>query len=371
MKKILYLFLLSLFLIGCQKNIPNDDQITIGIFEPISGQYQESGKEIVKGIRLAQKERQYILGKKVKLELFDTKSLEYETANGVSFLAGSAHAQGLIGTYGVESMSNALPVIEAAKIPTVASASTYSKINSSQWAVSLAPNDYYQATAMAQFAEDVLQLKNIAIVFDEELLHGEMLSYTFANQLSKNVKTTSIHYHTGDTTFRSQMARLRKLSIDGIYCPGDSITSASLIQEIRKEFPYISIMGGDRWENPSFYAIGKEDVDGVYFTAPFTKDRLTTSRAVDFVNRYQKEYGTAPNSYAALGYDSYYLLAEAFEKAESTDPHKVQYHLQKIRGMEGAIGRMDPGNQDQIKSINILQQQKKSAILIKTVEVIN
>lgn len=370
MKKRIFLLLL-LFLVGC-KNEPSNNTIKIGVFEPLSGLYEESGKEIVKGIQLAHKENQYVLGKKVELVFYDTKSLEFESANAVSYLAGQKDVIAMLGTYGVDSMSHALPVIEAANIPTIASGSTYSEIQKSEWSTCLSMNDIHQATAMAQFAEEYLHLKNIAIIIDEEMSYGEILAYTFSHQISPNVKVHLLPYHTGDTTFQPQIRRMKNLSIDGVYCPGDPVTSAYLIQAIKQDFPYMTIMGADRWENPSFYEEGKTDTEGVYFTGHYSPNKLSSTKGPLFISSYKKNFGTRPNSFSALGYDSYQALIHAIKQADSTNPHKIQYHIRNIRGLAGVTGQLNVEyGPHEYRPIKILQQQGKDIYLNRIVEVKN
>lgn len=364
------IFLSLIFLLGCS-NIPEENTtIKIGIFEPLSGIYKESGEEILKGVQLAHKERQYVLDKKIELLAYDTKSLEFEAANGVSYLAGHRNVDALIGTYGVDTMDHALPVIEAAGIPTISASSTFSQIQESEWTTNLAMNDIHQATAMAQFAEEILKCKNIAIVVDEELQYGEILSYTFANQVSDEINIHFIPYHSGDTTFRSQVRRMKNLSIDAVYCPGDPISSAYLIQSIRNQMPYISIMGGDRWDNPSFRKKGGENIEGVYFTTNFALDKLNTTKASQFISNYKKMFGTEPNSYSALGYDAYSAMVYAIEQAQSTNPHKIQHYIRDIDGLEGATGPLYIRYpKEELRPVKIMQIKGKKAHWVRTVGV--
>lgn len=369
MKKVLIVFLMA-FLVACQSQ-DKDDTIKIGVFEPLSGQYKEPGNEIARGINLAYKERQYVLGKKIELSYYDTKSLDFETANAVSYF-DSQGVTAMIGTYGVAPMSHALPVIEASQIPTISSGSTYAKILDSQWTSSLSMNDVHQATAMARFAEDYLHLNNIAILVDEELQYGRDLAYTFEHQVSQGVKVHSIPYHTGDTTFRSQIRRMKALSLDGVYCPGDPEVSALLVKEIKKHFPYIAVLGADRWENPAFYELGGPATEGVYFTGHYSPKKLSSARGAQFLAAYKKEYGQNPNSFSALGYDSYRALIYAIDQAQDQNPYKIQYHIRKLRDFPGATERLFVHYQDQdLRPVKIFQQRGATGQWHKTIEVKN
>ena len=58
-----------------------------------------------------------------------------------------------------------------------------------------------------------------------------------------------------------------------------------------------------------------------------------------FIRAYAESYGRDPgNAFAALGYDSVNLLANAIRRAGSTDPDAIRKALADTRNFEGIVG---------------------------------
>ncbi|MDD7362881.1 MAG: ABC transporter substrate-binding protein [Peptoniphilus sp.] len=369
MKKYLVLTLLALLLLsGCTpKERPvenNADPLVIGVFEPLSGLYGETGKETMRGISLAHTMRSRAIGKPVELAVYNTKSQSFESANAVSTLTDRG-AIGLIGTFGSDSMRLAKPVIRAARVPTV-TGSTSPDLKDAYWITQISISDDEQAKAMASFADKHLHLKDIAIMIDAETRYGSELAYTFEHYVPDYVNIYKVYYHTGESRFHNEIDRLKKLPVDGVYCPGDGAASAYLVRAIRDAYPDIPVMGADRWENPSFKSVGEDAVEGVYYTAHYARYETFNLASDTFLELYRKKYGSEPTSYAAIGYDAYNLLLEAVVKTGSEDPKVVARYLRHLDSFDGALGI---SKRFTSRSVPVLKQQGSRGTYVGSVEV--
>ena len=360
-------FLLALFLLtGCDAIQPQSkvDPLVFGIFEPTTGIFGETGEETLRGAKLAQDIRPVALGKKIELKLYNTKSQSFEAANGVAYLSDRG-AVGLIGTFGSDSMQMASPVINAAKIPTV-TGSTSPKLKDNYWITQISVSDDEQARAMARFADETLHVKDVAIMIDSDTLYCNDLAYSFVRILPDYINVYKVFYHTGESRFHNEIQRLKKLPVDSVYCPGNSAASAYLVRAIRAEYPDTPIMGGDRWENPSFKALGKKAVEGVYFTAHYARYETFNIASDTFLSLYREKYGKEPTSYAAIGYDAYNLLYDAVVKGGKDDSATMAQYLRKQESFDGALGIK---KRFTTRSVPILQQQGRRGNYVTSVEV--
>lgn len=361
MKRLIPLLAL-LLLVGCTKQRATG-AVTIGVFEPQQGLYGETGQDTWRGVKLAHRLRPVAGGKKIELALYDTKSQSMEAANGVSILSDDG-ASALIGTFGTDSMNRARPVIKAAKIPTV-TGSTAADLEKDYWITPVCMNDAEQARAMAAFSANTLGLRDIAVVVDAETGYGNDLANAFIESLPDYVRTYRIDYHTGETRFAREVARLKKYPVDGIYCPGDSAASAYFIRAVNHAGIRVPLMGADRWENPSFKAIGKDAVEDVYFTAHYARYETFNRASDDFLRAYEKAYDRAPTSYAAMGYDAYNLIADAMNEVGS-DREAIARYLRRLNTFDGALGI---NKRHKMRSVPIMRQRGSRANYVTTVEV--
>ena len=351
-----------LLLVGCRQKT-TDDRVTIGVFEPQQGLYGETGADTWRGVKLAHSLRPVAGGKQIALSLYDTKSQSFEAANGVSVLSDKG-ALALIGTFGTDSMNRARPVIKAAKIPTV-TGSTAADLNDDYWITPVCMNDKEQARAMAAFAANTLGLRDIAVVVDAETGYGTDLADNFARALPDYVNSYTVYYHTGETRFSREIARLKKYPVDGIYCPGDATSGAYFIRAVKKAGMDVPLMGADRWENPSFKEIGKDDVEGVYFTAHYARYETFNQASDAFLLAYEKAYDRAPTSYAAMGYDAYNLIADAMNEV-GPDRAAVARSLRRLDTFDGALGI---NKRHKTRSVPIMRQKGKTPDYVTSVEV--
>jgi branched-chain amino acid transport system substrate-binding protein len=106
----------------------------------------------------------------------------------------------------------------------------------------------------------------------------------------------------------------------------------------------VPLFGGDGWESEDLVKIGKEAVEGNYFSTHYHPD-VSSPRSKAFVESYKKRFkntdGTpkAPDAMAALGYDSAAILAEAIRRAGTTDGQKVRDALAAIKDLDGVTGK--------------------------------
>ena len=100
----------------------------------------------------------------------------------------------------------------------------------------------------------------------------------------------------------------------------------------------VPLFGGDGWESPVLISIGGNALEGDFFSTHFSPDDVAPT-AQAFVKHYREKYGSAPDSMAALGYDSAMILADAMKRAGTTDGPKVREALAATQDFSGATGK--------------------------------
>ena len=126
--------------------------IKIGIYEPMSGQYKEQGKEEIAGIELAHKLYPSVLGKKIELVYADNKSNMYDGETAIQeLLSGSPSV--VLGSYGETLTLAASDYIKATNTPAITISSTNPLITvNNPYYFSAAYTETRQGDAFAEFA---------------------------------------------------------------------------------------------------------------------------------------------------------------------------------------------------------------------------
>ncbi len=80
-------------------------------------------------------------------------------------------------------------------------------------------------------------------------------------------------------------------------------------------------------------------------------------------------YGSQPNAFSALGYDTANLIMTAISKANSIDPDAVRKSLMAIRNFEGVTGTISysPNSRIPKKSVSILKIESGNRSLVKQI----
>jgi branched-chain amino acid transport system substrate-binding protein len=86
--------------------------------------------------------------------------------------------------------------------------------------------------------------------------------------------------------------------------------------------------------------------ENVFFTTHALMDAQGGTEGIKkFIADYNKEYGHDPeNAFAALGYDTMKLMADAIQRAGSTDPAAITKAIKETKNFPGITGSISYGD---------------------------
>ncbi len=336
MKKILLLAaatLAGLALAGCSKSAGNS--IKIGSIGPLAGPVAVYGVECKNGIDLAVAEINAAGG--VNGQLLEVIAEDDEgnpeksvsaykklvTKDGVKFIIGSL-TSGC--TQAITQSAQAQKVVQiapAATAPAITDAGNY--------IFRACFIDPFQGTVGGKFSAENLNAKTAAILYDIGNDYSVGLKENFVKEFErlggKVLATES--YNTGDKDFNAQITKIKNVTPDVIYLPDYYGTVALIAKQLRAQGISTPIVGADGWDGLTENA-GEEVLNGFY-SNHYAID--SDSEAVKkFVAAFKEKYSKVPNSFAALGYDSVYMLKDALVKAGKTDSAAVRDALEATNG---------------------------------------
>jgi branched-chain amino acid transport system substrate-binding protein len=91
--------------------------------------------------------------------------------------------------------------------------------------------------------------------------------------------------------------------------------------------------------SPTFWSDTNGAADGIPSLAVATPDVAVTAKTKPFAQAFKAKFGTPPAYTGYTAYDEVYILAEAIQRAGSTDPDKMVTELEKTN-FEGTIGHI-------------------------------
>ena len=142
-----------------------------------------------------------------------------------------------------------------------------------------------------------------------------------------------------DTEFRTQLTAIAESGAEFLFAPYYySVVGPNLIPQAREVGYDGVIVGPDGYDGTENYTAGSpEDYENVYYTNHYSSED-DSEKVQKFVKAYEDKYDKESlNGLSALSYDAMYMLADAIEKAGSTDRKKIRDAMSGME-FEGVTG---------------------------------
>lgn len=281
-------------------------------------------------------------GRKITIVSIDTRTKLKEAAIAARRAVNMDNIVAGIGYSDTSFVLAAGPVFQRAGIPFVTSGATLPTLPKvvGDHLFLTAFGDNVQAEAMAEYAYDELGIHNIAVWTDQGMDYTKALSKYFRQrykELGGNIVLKG-KYMSGDKDFSAQVTRLESYvdKIGGVFVAAGPNEAGLIVKQIRQAGIELPILGGDGFDTPLVVSVpGKELANNVYFST----HAVIGEKAERFRKAYKAEYGHPPeNTFATLAYDAVGLVADAIERAGSTDHDAVTKALAATRNYDAVTG---------------------------------
>jgi branched-chain amino acid transport system substrate-binding protein len=367
--------LLALLTAGCAHSAtPAADEISIGHYASLSGSQATFGQSTDNGIRLAVEavnQSGGLHGKKIRLITYDDRGDAKEAGTAVTRLINRDQVAAVLGEVASGLSLAGAPVCQEGGIPMVTPSSTAPEITAvGDRIFRICFMNRFQAYACAKFAREQLKAQNVAILYDQKLPYSVGLADEFEKQFTamKGNISTRQSYQEGDQDYSAQLTSIRGSKPDIVFVPGYYTDAANIAVQARKLGIRVPLVGGDGWDSAKLAEIGGDAIDGCYFcTHYFQQD--PRPRVQEFLRDYRKQFGTAPDAMAALGFDAARILLAAIEKAPSQSGSDISAALAATKDFDGVTGRIsiDP-DRNAVKPAIILEMKHGAPTQAATID---
>jgi branched-chain amino acid transport system substrate-binding protein len=363
MKKLTFLALLTsaaLFAVsGC--NNESGGAIRIGEFASLTGKEAAFGQSSHKGTVLAIDEINAaggVLGKKLKLVYEDNRTTPGESATIVKKLISRDNVVAILGEVASGRSLEAAPICQEYKIPQISPSSTNPRVTEmGDYIFRVCFIDPFQGTVMAKFAKDTLKIRQVAVLYDVAAPYSVGLSKFFREKFTADGGTivTEKSFNSGDKDFKPQLTAIKATNPQGIFVPCYYTEAALICVQARQLGINVPIFGGDGWEAPELLTIGREAMEGTFYSTHYSAEDAAPA-VQSFVAKFKaKNKGEIPDAMAALGYDSVYVLVDAIKRAGTTESAKLRDAIAATKDFEGVTGKT---------TIDAERNATKSAVII-------
>jgi len=366
---ILVALLLCALLVSPCLSLADQKAIKIAAIYSYSGPLAGASITSVRGVQMAVKEINAaggIIGR--RLELLEIDNLS--TPIGAKQAALRAVQNNVAAIIGAAFSTHSIAVAHVAQdhgIPMITNISTSPLVTRiGNYIFRVCYNDLFQGEVMGRFARKELKARTVVTAFNVASDYSLGLSRTFEAAFLEagGVSLARLPYKTQQPNFRNLVEQVKSIRPDALFIAGHG-ESARIAQEAAQMGIQSIPLGGDGWDDDSFYNLGGDKIKLGYYTTHWSQS-IETEASRQFIARHgHSGVILAPT---VLAYDAVNLLADAITRAGSVQRIKIRNTLAETKDFKGVTGTINfDAYGDPVKSVVIMKIQEGRRIYLKQV----
>jgi len=304
-----------------------------------------------------------VLGRPIDLIVHDSQYDMSVTAQTATQFVEEDKVEAFVGYTDTDSVLASAPTFQAAGIPYITVGATSPKIPSQtgDMVFLAAFGDNVQAAAGAEYAT-----KNFGdtayLLSDNGIEYTTLLGQYFKDAFTHGGGTIVLEdtYADDATDFSAQITKIKALpeQPDFYYIAAMPYNVGPVVKQFRDAGLTGPIVGGDGYDTPDLVTVAGPAAENVFFTTHALMDAQGGTDGIKkFIADYTAAQGHAPeNAFAALGYDSVNLLADAITRAGGTDAQALKGALETTTNFPGITGSItfSPGVHVPQKGVTVI-----------------
>lgn len=368
---------LALSLSACSGSSDADDAdgpVTIGLSTPLSGSAASLGENERNGVQLALAEINadggVLAGRDLELSAQDNACNPTDGVSSVSKLITQERAAAVIGALCSGVTLAAMPIAERNKVPFVVSTSTSPDITTqsgaggNEYTFRINPSDATLAQALAGHLAEQGQVQQLSILAEDSTYGrggGEALEAALEEE---GIEVSDVDYVAqGTADFSTQISKYRS---DGTQAVALYISGADHLSFLRQAADAdlgLPVTGRVELEGENLEILKDPQFAGSSSVYPYSS-MVDTEANKEFVAAYEAEYGSPPTYESFEGYNAAKVIADALDRAGSTDSDAVRKALADtdLVSLTGGTIAFDDHNQAHDKAF-ILQLEGDEVVV--------
>lgn len=343
---------------ACQQKFGND--ILVGFYGSLTGDGASFGLSSREGAELALDEINaaggLLGGRKLRLLAEDDQSKPEDASSAVMKLVTQDKVVAVIGEVASRRTLAAAPVAQRYQVPMISPASTNERVTAvGDYIFRVCFIDPFQGEVLAKFAYNDLKARRVAVLKDIQQDYSVGLADSVVANFRKLGGTVSdpVSYSSGDADFRAVLTQIRSQKPDAIFATGYYSEAAIIVRQARELGMTMPILGGDGWVGDPLKN-GRDALKNTYISNHYSGDNPDPV-VQNFVKAYHAKFNREPDSIAALGYDAIKVLADAINRANSTEGPKLRDAL-ATANVAGVTGQLKMNSKRDVDKPAVVQE---------------
>lgn len=251
----------------------------------------------------------------VTLQEFDTEGKPEQATPIANQVAGDTSFTSVIGGHFSGETKATMPIYEAAGLVMVSPSATAAELTKAGNKAfhRVVGNDSTQSAAAAVYIKDVLKAQKVFTIHDGQT-YGQGIIGELTSALGPLVAGNDT-VQTDQQNFDATISKIKQAQADVIAYGGYTNEAAPLLKQARAAGITAKFLGFDGLYDPGFPQGAGAGADGAVVTCPCLP---AEEAGGTFSADYQAEYGLAPGSYGAEGYDGAKVLLDGYADGKRT-----------------------------------------------------
>jgi branched-chain amino acid transport system substrate-binding protein len=334
--------------------------VVIGMYGSLTGDGASFGQSSKEGTELAVAEINnaggVLGGRKFRLLVEDDQSRPEEASNAVTKLITQDKVVAVLGEVASRRSLAAAPIAQRYQIPMITPASTNERVTEAgDYIFRVCFIDPFQGEVLAKFAYNDLKARKVAILKDIQQDYSVGLTDSIAMHFAAlgGQVLDPVSYATGDSDFKAILTQVRSQKPDAVFVTGYYSEAAIITRQARELGMRMPILGGDGWVGDALKN-GREALNNTYISNHYSGDNPDPI-VQTFVRTYRAKFNREPDAIAALAYDAVKVLADALNRAKSTEGPKVRDAL-ATADLPGVTGRLKMNAKRNVDKPAVIQE---------------
>jgi branched-chain amino acid transport system substrate-binding protein len=349
------------------------DPIKIGMVAPLTGPIADAGRYGVQGAKLAVEEVNNaggVLGRQLELVIEDDQSLNPSTVLAFSKLTGDKNIVAFLGPTRSTQIQSIAPSVKQTGRPVMIGGTDPSlTLAGNPWFFRFRPSDTYTARVMSDYGLNKLGKKKWAIVHATDAF-GTNAKTLFTEALKRQgAEPVMVEGQPNNSPDYTAVALAVKQSGADILATFITFEPdvAIFARQLRQLGVNIVWLGSPSITTTTARKLAGATLYGTFAVADFHPE--ANPEAKSFSQKYLAAYKTTPDFFASWPYDAVHVLAQAINKAGSTEPQKIRDALLGVKGYRGVEGTYNfDQNGDGLHGYNIVKNDNGNILVEKRIE---
>ncbi len=348
--------------------------IPVGAYFGLTGAQAKFGQDSAKAIVLALEELEeadWHGGPSIHLILQDDRCKAEDVGLILNKLINDDGVVAVVGELASSLSLIGAPICQEKGVPMVSPSSTNAEVTKKgDYIFRTCFTDQQQGYACARFAFANLGARKAAILYpsDNDYSVGLATDFTAAFEQMGGEVALSQGWGKDQQDFSAELDRVKQNEPDVLFVPCYYDDAGQLASQARKRGLDIPIVGGDGWDSPDVYAVGKEATNNCFFASHYSKEDPSPT-VQSFVREYRERWGEAPSAMAATAYDGIRILVRAIQSvSDPRDRKAIRDALATTADFEGVTGTITINEErNAIKPAVILELRDGEQVYVDTV----